>query len=157
MPRSDPFTGRHAVAAACAVWDTVEERPAFLRVATLALRIGFYRLGWDAIVPTSPTRRFARVGAPITEFSFAITDAGWGPDAGSNLFFDQQDFFQSVGFLQLDFNDFAGAGLNLAADEAGLDGQFAAPAIDEYKQLNTGRAALIKECVQGGTSSTPGI
>jgi len=70
---------------------------------------------------------------------------------------DEQDFFHAVDFVELDLDDFGVAGLDDAADESGLDGEFAVAAVDEDEELDARGAAVIEEGVERGADGAAGI
>ena len=77
---------------------------------------------------------------------FALSDA-----------FDEKDLFLRVDFAELDFDDFAGAGLDVAPDEGGVDGKFAMAAVDEDEELNALRTAVGEERIKSGANSSAGV
>src|SRR5487761_1403634 len=55
-----------------------------------------------------------------------------------------------VDFVEADFDNFGIGGFDGAADEAGLDGQFAMAAVDEHAKADAARTAEIEEAVHCG-------
>src|ERR1700733_4692189 len=62
-----------------------------------------------------------------------------------------------VYFLELNFDDLIGAGLNHASDVAGFDGQLAPAAIDQDQQLNTRWTSLVEQGIQRGADGPAGV
>src|SRR3984957_16791480 len=71
--------------------------------------------------------------------------------------FNQDHFFVVVDLPQLDLDDFTVCGLHMAADKAGLDGQFAMAAVDQHQQLYAPGAAMVKERVQRRANGPAGV
>ena len=62
-----------------------------------------------------------------------------------------------VDFVEADFDNFGIGGFDGAADEAGLDGQFAMAAVDEHAKADAARTAEIEEAVHCGAYGAAGI
>ncbi len=76
------------------------------------------------------------------------------PRVGS---FHEQHFFHAVDFVELYFDDFEVAGLHIAAHEFRFDGQFAMAAVDQDKELDARRAAVVEEGIERGADGAAGI
>jgi hypothetical protein len=70
---------------------------------------------------------------------------------------DEEDFVvAAVHFDEFDFDDVAAAGLDIAADVGGFNGELAVSAVDEDEDLNARGAALVHEGVEGGAGGASG-
>src|SRR6478735_5073435 len=71
--------------------------------------------------------------------------------------FHQQDLLFLVNLRELDFNDFFVAGLYGAADESGLNWEFAVAAINQNAELHAAGPSVVKKGVHGGPDCAAGV
>lgn len=70
---------------------------------------------------------------------------------------DEEYLLVVVDLVEFDFDNFAAAGGDVAADVGCFDGQFAVASVDEHSELNAARTAVVEERVEGGANGTAGV